>query len=308
MRPLYNRLRPSVTAIAAFAILAACSGGAQAPSNPTISSSSNAPRIRPLTTVSTTVGIKNNWIATISGSGSAMCWSISPGLPSVAGFGHLSGPVTLSYTPLCPTPSTLAITYGPPGTSNTGADCTFGVSYNGTAFMYTVTQGTSTACTVGPSPISGYDEILTYAQKGPAGKRSGGPHSAQIGPSPRSHRIRDAATSTSVTIDNTYGSAIGKEDLSSACLNGSPPSSVAANSFSSPFSVSYVGTCASDTGFFNMTYGIASGAADDACKFNITYTVSTGTFAYSITNGTNTTCSYHLGVLPDSVVFVYAHT
>lgn len=308
MRPLYHILRPSVTTLTAFAILAACSGGAQTPINPTASSSSSAHRIGPLTTVSTTVGIKNNWIATISGSGSAMCWSISPGLPSVAGFGHLSGPVTLSYTPLCPTPSTLAITYGPPGTGSTGADCTFGISYNGTAFMYTVAQGTSTACSVAPSPISGYDEILTYAQKGPAGKRSVRPSGAQIGAAQRSHRISDAATSTSVTIDNTYGSAIAKEDLSSACLSGSPPSSVPANSFSSPFSVSYVGTCASDTGFFDMTYGIASGAADDACKFNINYTVSTGSFSYSVTNGGNTSCSYHLGVLPNSVVFVYAHT
>lgn len=307
MRPLYHGLRPSVIALAAFAILAACSGGAQTPINPTISSSSSANRIGPLTTVSTTVGIKNNWIATISGSGSAMCWNISPGLPSVAGFGHLSGPVTLSYTPLCPTPSTLAIVYGPPGTSSTGADCTFGVSYNGTAFQYTVAQGTSTMCSVSPSPISGYDEILSYAQKGPAGK-SFGPYSARVGAPQGSHRIRDAATSTSVTIDNTYGSVIAKEDLSAACLSGSPPSSVPAKSFSSPFSVSYVGTCVSDTGFFDITYGIPSGAAADACQFNISYVVSTGTFSYSVTNGADTTCSYHLGVPVNSVIFVYGHT
>jgi hypothetical protein len=279
---------------------------AQTPINPTASSSSSAHRGGPLTTVATIVGIKNDWISTISGSGSATCWSISPSLPSVGPFGDLSGPVTLSYTPLCPTPSTLPITYGPGASA--AAECTFTVSYNGTAFQYIVTQGTSTACSVAPSPISGYDEILTYAQKGPAGKRSVGPHSAQIGAAQHSHRIRDAATSTSVTIDNSYGSEIVKEGESSACLSGSPPSTVPANSTSSPFSVSYVGTCASDTGFFDVTYGIDNGAADDACKFNVNYTVSTGTFSYSVTNNANTNCSYHLGITPNSVIFTYAHT
>jgi len=309
MRPLHYRSHLAIAPLAAFAILAGCSGGAQSPINPTASSPSSAHRIGPLTTVSTIVGIKNDWISTISGSGSAMCWSISPGLPSVGPFGDLSGPVTLSYTPLCPTPSTLAITYGPGG-SSTGAECTFTVSYNGTTFQYNVSQGSSTACSVAPSPTTAYNEILTYAQRGPAGKRFLRPYGAKLGstgvaPSV-SHRIQNAATSTSVAIDNTYSSAIGLEGVSSSCLSGSPPSEVAANSESSPFSVSYAGSCGADIGYFHMTYGPDAVAAD-ACKFDISYVVSTGTFAYSVLNNANTTCSYHLGVVPNTVVFVYAH-
>jgi hypothetical protein len=307
MRPLHQQSGPVVAMLAACAILAGCSAGAQSPVNPTVSSSSNVHHIGPLTTVSTIVGIKNDWISTISGSGSAMCWSISPGLPSVGPFGDLSGPVTLSYTPLCPTPSTLAITYGPGG-SSTGAECTFNVSYNGTTFLYSVTQGSSTACSVGPSPTTRYDEILTYAQKGPAGKRILRPHIAQLGSAgaaQSAHRVRDAATSTSVTIDNTYSSAIIKESLSSECLTGSPPSDVPGNSSSSPFTVSFDPSCASDTGYFDMTYG-PDAAAADACIFNVNDTA--GTFSYSVTNNANTTCSYHLGIRPGTVVFVYAHT
>lgn len=163
------RLRLATATLTTLAILAGCSG-AQTPVTPSESSSSSVHHVGPLTTVSTIVGIKNNWIATIHGSGSATCWSISPGLPSVGPFGDLSGPITLSYTPLCPSVSTLPITYGPGG-SSTGAECTFNVSYDGTNFHYGVAQGSSTACTVAPSPTTGYNEILTYAQKGPAGKR-----------------------------------------------------------------------------------------------------------------------------------------
>lgn len=309
MRPLHHRSRLVVVTLAAFAILAGCNGGAQTPINPTASLSSSVHRIGPLTTVSTIVGIRNDWIATIHGSGSATCWSISPGLPSVGPFGDLSGPVTLSYTPLCPTPSTLAITYGPGG-SSTGAECSFNVSYNGTTFLYSVTQGSSTACSVAPSPTTGYDEILTYAQKGPAGNRFFKPGNSQfrsIAAAPASHRVRNTATSTSVAIDNTDSSAIGLEHISSSCLTGSPPSEVPGDSQSSPFSVSYAGSCGADFGFFDMTYGPGV-AAIDACKFNIDYVVSTGTFSYSVTNTISTTCSYHLGVVPNSVIFVYAHS
>lgn len=294
MRPLPHRSAFAVATLATLAIVAGCSGSSQTALNPTAPSSSSMQRIGPSTTVSTVVGIKNDWIATISGSGSAPCWSISPGLPTVGPFGDLSGPVTLSYTPLCPTPGTLGITYGPPSGSS-ASQCTFTISYNGANFLYTVTQGGSTACSVAPSASTRYDEILTYAQKGPDSKRA------------RSlHRARDAATSTSVAIDNTYSKEIVPEAVSSACLTGSPPD-VTANSQSAPFTVSYTGTCASDHGFFDMTYGPANGVADDACKFNIDYTVSTGTFLYSVTNTASTNCSYHLGVTPNSVIFVYGH-
>jgi hypothetical protein len=170
MRPLYHQSCIAVAAVAACTILAGCSSGPQATLNPT--STWSAHRVEPLTTVSTIVGIKNDWIATIHGSGSAPCWTISPGLPSVGPFGELSGPITLSYTPLCPSLSTLPIMYGPAGTTTSGADCTFNVSYDGTHFIYSVTQGSGTACSVGPSASTHYDEILTYAQRGPDSKRS----------------------------------------------------------------------------------------------------------------------------------------
>lgn len=158
-------------AVALFSagLLASCGGGAAGIATPG-SSTSGASRVHPQTTVSTIVGIKNDWISTISGNGSAPCWSISPGLPNVGGFGQLSGPITLSYTPLCPSPGGLQITYGPEGTS-TSADCTFNVSYDGTSFVYSVNQGSGTKCSVGPSADTKYDEILTYAQIGPDNKR-----------------------------------------------------------------------------------------------------------------------------------------
>ncbi len=167
-----TNMRIASLSIGAVILFAGCSGATQNLSGSPVGASSY--QVQPLTTYSTTVGIKNAWIATIYGSGSATCWSISPGLPSVAGFNTLSAPITLSYTPTCPGPSILPITYGPGPvvTSNNPANCTFNVSYNGTRFVYTVTQGSSTACTAGPSPLSGYDEILTYAQIGPNEKRS----------------------------------------------------------------------------------------------------------------------------------------
>lgn len=122
-----------------------------------------------------------------------------------------------------------------------------------------------------------------------------------------SHRVKADATSTSVTIDNTYSSEIALEGTSSSCLTGSPPSEVPANSSSSPFTVSFDPSCASNIGYFDMTYGPANGVAADTCKFNINYVVSTGTFSYSVTNNANTTCSYHLGITPGTVTFVYVH-
>jgi|HubBroStandDraft_2_1064218.scaffolds.fasta_scaffold218657_1 hypothetical protein len=167
---LKNQALRIVVASAGIAIIAGCSSTA---AGPTTSGSSipNVSRVQPATSVSTVIGIKNDWISTISGTGSAQCWNISPGLPNVGGFGQLSGKITLTYTPLCPSPGGLQITYGPEGTS-TSADCTFNVNYNGSAFTYSVIQGSGTNCSVGPSPTTGYDEILTYAQIGPDVKRS----------------------------------------------------------------------------------------------------------------------------------------
>jgi hypothetical protein len=166
---LLNSQRFRASLALSAGLVAGCSAGAQnvgAPSPP----GSTASHVQPQTSVSTIVGIKNNWIATISGSGSAQCWSISPGLPNVGGFGQLSGPVTLTYTPLCPSPGGLQIIYGPEGTS-TIADCSFNINYTGSVFTYSVLQGSGTKCSVGPSPTTGYDEILTYAQIGPDATR-----------------------------------------------------------------------------------------------------------------------------------------
>jgi hypothetical protein len=166
MRPLYLRALCAIVALSASAMLAACSGGAPAPFSPAGSASTGASHHgQPLATVSTIVGIKNDWLQTIVGSGSVPCWTISPKLPSVAP-GNLSAPITLSYNTLCASPANLAITYGPgpPTTSS----CTFTVAYNGTSFSFSVTQGSNTACTAQPSPNTHYDEFLTYAQ-GPPG-------------------------------------------------------------------------------------------------------------------------------------------
>ncbi len=121
-----------------------------------------------------------------------------------------------------------------------------------------------------------------------------------------SHRVKPDITSTSVTIDNTYSSAIALLAVSSACLTGSPPSSVPANSTSSAFIVSYTGSCTIPTGYFDMTYD-PDAALVDACIFNISYDVSTGMFSYSVTNHANTDCSYVLGATPGTVVFIYKH-
>lgn len=170
MKSFKSRSAHLYLALLAIGLFAGCSGGAQGFGAPG-SSASTASHFRPQTTVSTIVGIKNDWIATISGTGSAQCWSISPGLPSVGGFGQLSGPVRLTYTSPCTSTAFLPITYGPGG-SSTGANCTFNVGYNGTNFVYNVTQGSVTACSVAPSASSRYDEILTYAQIGPNANRS----------------------------------------------------------------------------------------------------------------------------------------
>ena len=170
MTLLKNQFVRRAIAFSSIAIIVGCSGGQQG-SGSSGSLMPTASRVQPQTSVSTVIGIKNDWISTISGSGSAQCWNISPGLPNVGGFGQLSGKITLTYTPLCPSPGALQITYGPEGTGAT-ADCAFNINYTGSIFTYSVNQGSGTKCSVGPSPTTGYDEILTYAQIGPSEKRS----------------------------------------------------------------------------------------------------------------------------------------
>lgn len=173
--PQNRRGQQVIAALAVAAVLAGCGSGAQSPISPSGPAASNAShRASPLQTVSTIVGIRNDWTQKIAGSGSAICWSISPPLPSV-GPGDLSAPITLSYDIQCPAVSTLPITYGP---ASATSSCTFNVSYTGTTFKYSVTQGSNTACTAQPSPIGRYDEILTYAQLIPGSKRVSASHGA----------------------------------------------------------------------------------------------------------------------------------
>lgn len=140
------------------AIFAGCGSGPGSQMN-SLGTSNAQHRASPLS-VSTVVGIKNTWSSTITGSGSAQCWTTSSPFPAVPA-ATLSKPITLIYNNSCVFVSVLPITYGPPNGS-TQTLCTFNVSYNGTSFNYGVDNGTLTKCTATPSPISPYDEILTY--------------------------------------------------------------------------------------------------------------------------------------------------
>lgn len=166
--PHFNHRRSLAAALVFATTFAGCSGAPSA-FGPTGSAASTSHRTGPLATVAATVGIRNASIKKISGSGSAICWNISPSLPTVDP-GDLSGPVILSYNTLCPTLSMLHITYGPG--SSVASNCTFNVGYNGMSFTYSATQGTSTACSVAVSPITGYNEILTYDQATPGARKT----------------------------------------------------------------------------------------------------------------------------------------
>lgn len=196
----------AIAALSASAMLAACNGGVSSSFSPLSSISNARHHVGPLATVSTFVGIKNDWIQTIVGSGSAPCWTISPKLPSVAP-GDLSAPVTLSYNTLCVTPANLPITYGP-GPAAT-SNCTFTVAYNGTSFTYSVTQGTNTACTATPSPNTHYDEFLTYAQVPSGTTHNPRLHGAHA--SPQSHSVTPPQIKPGDAYDNvvTYARGIG---------------------------------------------------------------------------------------------------
>lgn len=162
----------TLTLTLAFAVLAGCSSGAGSLMNPSGSLVPNAShRVNPLASVATNVGISNTWSGgTISGSGSAACWSISPGLPNVAS-NSIAGPVTLTFSTPCASVGVLPITYAPlNGAAPT--QCTFSVRYNGTQFVYTVNNGTLTNCRVQPSSQGRFDELLIYALTPPGAKRA----------------------------------------------------------------------------------------------------------------------------------------
>jgi hypothetical protein len=145
---------------AVVALVAGC-GSAQVPSSSSGAAANVSHRVGPLDDPSTEVDIQNNWTAAIAGSGSADCWTISPSLP-IVGAGDTAGPITLTYTPLCPTPSALPISYGPAAT--TGERCTFNVSYTPSGFSFSVTQSDNTACKI-EYPPNTINAIFVYAQK-----------------------------------------------------------------------------------------------------------------------------------------------
>jgi hypothetical protein len=123
---------------------------------------SSSPHTTRLADPSVQVDIQNNWTASIAGSGSASCWTISPGLP-IVGAGDTAGPITLTYnfTTGCPIPSALGITYGP--AAFTGERCTFYTTYNASGFTFSVTQTDNTACSIKYPPM--VSAIFSYAQK-----------------------------------------------------------------------------------------------------------------------------------------------
>lgn len=168
MKPRHRRSGKLLLAVAAAFLIAGC-GAAQgplAPSGPAIANRSH--NVKPLDGASTEVDIQNSWTASIAGSGSADCWTISPGLP-IVGAGDIAGPVTLTYSPstICGVPSAIAISYGP--AAFTGAKCTFYVTYD-VSFSFSVTQSGNTDCSIEYPPV-GVNAILTYDQKATSGRR-----------------------------------------------------------------------------------------------------------------------------------------
>jgi hypothetical protein len=148
-------------------IVAGCSS-AQTPLSPSGSAPNNLSRHAGPLDASTQVDIQNAWIAAIAGSGSADCWTISPGLPIVDA-GDIAGPITLTYHPSisCGIPSSIGIKYGPAAV--TGARCSFYVVYD-VSFSFSVTQSSDTDCTIKYPPT--VSAIFTYNQLSPQRKRN----------------------------------------------------------------------------------------------------------------------------------------
>lgn len=120
------------------------------------------------------------------------------------------------------------------------------------------------------------------------------------------HRVKADVTSTTVQIKNASSQEISLKSLTNVCLTGSPPSPVAANSTSSTFTVSYTSGCVGDP-VFNMTYGPSSGgSAADNCTFNISFATPAGPFSFSVTNGSDTNCTY-TPLLSGTNQFTYSH-
>ncbi len=168
MNPLHGRRgRFALVAVAALG-LAGCSGSQApfAPSGPGATPLARHPV--PLEGASTEVDIQNDWTASIAGSGSEDCWTISPALP-IVGSGDTAGPIKLTYRPStsCGVPSGIGISYGPAAV--TGERCTFTVVYD-VNFSFSVAQSSNTACSI-KYPPNGVSAILVYAQNASGSSR-----------------------------------------------------------------------------------------------------------------------------------------
>jgi hypothetical protein len=148
--------------VGAIAIVAGCSSQAGSPlgSSPTGPSASRA---HSLDIVPTRVKIYNSGSATISGTGSSACWTISPTpLPSVSP-DTTSGVVTLSFNTACAGPNFIDISYAP--VSGADAICTFVTTYY-MGFTYSVDNSEDTACTATPSHNVTFEELFSYDPAG----------------------------------------------------------------------------------------------------------------------------------------------
>jgi hypothetical protein len=157
MKHTLDTRRSGLAIFAAAMLIAGCNGLNSANPGPAgvAATSSHA---RPLTIFSTRVRIYNSGSSTITGTGSAGCWTISPTpLPSI-GPGQHSVVETLSYNSSCGAGNTLDITYG--GTAPI-SDCIFSTTYAG-GFSYTATNSAGTDCSVSTSTNVTYDELFSY--------------------------------------------------------------------------------------------------------------------------------------------------
>ena len=159
-------VKRAVSALAARTTVAACSAATQSSLGPSEIAQNGSHRVGPLATVSNVVQIDNQWSQTMLGSGSAPSRSIShTPLPAVApkrfeSVSHVH--VQHDLRRYC------AFVHQLRTSSNLSSKCAFSVAYNGTNFMYSVTQGMHTDSAAKPSPISNIDELLTYDQTTPS--------------------------------------------------------------------------------------------------------------------------------------------
>jgi hypothetical protein len=96
------------------------------------------------------------------------------------------------------------------------------------------------------------------------------------------HRVKPDANSVSVSIQNTYTSAISLITVNNACLTGTPPSPITAGNTAGPFTVTYTMGCAGRE-IFNMLYAPTL-AENDGCWFDISRDDVSGAFSASVVN------------------------